>query len=130
MVESPVFSIDYPIIPCPPLSYSNIPKLKAHTSITKSFKIRAVVAVSALTKDQTVGVQSGVKHKPGRLKRVFFLDVNPLCYKGSTPSLHSFAHWLSLFFSQVSITDPVIAVILSLPISLSLHTHTHIVFDM
>lgn len=44
-------------------------------------------------------------------KRVFFLDVNPICYDGSTPSLHSFAHWISLFFSEVSLTDPVIAVI-------------------
>ncbi|KAG9444095.1 hypothetical protein H6P81_015435 [Aristolochia fimbriata] len=49
--------------------------------------------------------------KGGRKQRVFFLDVNPLCYEGSTPSLHSFAHWLSLFFSQVSLTDPVIAVL-------------------
>ncbi|XP_059280303.1 uncharacterized protein LOC132034086 isoform X2 [Lycium ferocissimum] len=46
-----------------------------------------------------------------RKKRVFFLDVNPICYKGSIPSLQSFAHWISLFFSQVSLTDPVIAVI-------------------
>ncbi|KAI3685231.1 hypothetical protein L6452_34469 [Arctium lappa] len=44
-------------------------------------------------------------------KRVFFLDVNPICYDGSTPSLHSFAHWISLFFSQVSLTDPVVAVV-------------------
>lgn len=43
-------------------------------------------------------------------KRVFFLDVNPLCYTGSTPSLHSFGHWVSLFFQQVSLSDPVIAV--------------------
>ena len=43
-------------------------------------------------------------------KRVFFLDVNPLCYNGSTPSLHSFGHWVSLFFEQVSLSDPVIAV--------------------
>nr|GEY71585.1 5'-3' exonuclease [Tanacetum cinerariifolium] len=44
-------------------------------------------------------------------ERVFFLDVNPICYNGSKPSLESFAHWISLFFSQVSLTDPVIAVI-------------------
>lgn len=50
------------------------------------------------------------KEKRASKKRVFFLDVNPLCYAGSTPSLHSFAHWISLFFSQVSLTDPVIAV--------------------
>lgn len=48
--------------------------------------------------------------KLSRKRRVFFLDVNPLCYKGSTPSLDSFAHWISLFFSQVSLNDPVVAV--------------------
>ncbi|XP_051139176.1 uncharacterized protein LOC127256978 [Andrographis paniculata] len=46
-----------------------------------------------------------------RKERVFFLDVNPLCYKGSTPSLRSFAHWISLFFSRVSLNEPVIAVL-------------------
>ncbi|XP_047341649.1 DNA polymerase I [Impatiens glandulifera] len=46
-----------------------------------------------------------------KTKRVFFLDVNPLCYDGNNPSLHNFAHWISLFFSQVSHSDPVIAVI-------------------
>lgn len=51
------------------------------------------------------------KTKKKKKKRVFFLDVNPICYDGSTPSLHSFAHWISLFFSQVSLTDPVIAVV-------------------
>lgn len=44
-------------------------------------------------------------------ERVFFLDVNPLCYKGSNPSLRAFATWISLFFSQVSLNHPVIAVI-------------------
>ncbi|KAL9245498.1 hypothetical protein vseg_019143 [Gypsophila vaccaria] len=44
-------------------------------------------------------------------KRVFFLDVNPLCYNGSRPSLDSFLNWVSLFFSQVSLFHPVIAVI-------------------
>ncbi|KAG5544666.1 hypothetical protein RHGRI_017190 [Rhododendron griersonianum] len=52
-----------------------------------------------------------IEKKRRRRRRVFFLDVNPLCYKGSTPSLLSFAHWISLFFSQVSLADPVIAVI-------------------
>ncbi|KZV51587.1 hypothetical protein F511_10540 [Dorcoceras hygrometricum] len=46
-----------------------------------------------------------------RKRRVFLLDVNPLCYKGSAPSLESFAHWISIFFSQVSLNDPVIAVL-------------------
>ncbi|KAL0314203.1 UNVERIFIED_CONTAM: DNA polymerase I [Sesamum angustifolium] len=49
--------------------------------------------------------------KMSRKGRVFFLDVNPLCYNGSSPSLHAFAHWISLFFSQVSLNDPVIAVL-------------------
>ncbi|KAK4784567.1 hypothetical protein SAY86_018935 [Trapa natans] len=42
--------------------------------------------------------------------RVFFLDVNPLCYEGSRPSLSNFGHWISIFFSQVCHSDPVIAV--------------------
>ncbi|KAJ8493448.1 hypothetical protein OPV22_015169 [Ensete ventricosum] len=44
-------------------------------------------------------------------RRVFFLDVNPLCFDGSRPSLRSFARWLDLFFSEVSLRDPVIAVL-------------------
>lgn len=42
--------------------------------------------------------------------RVFFLDVNPLCFDGSQPSLRSFSRWVDLFFSRVSLRDPVIAV--------------------
>lgn len=60
-----------------------------------------------LAKDETFG---NSKEKRISKKRLFFLDVNPLCYAGATPSLHSFGHWISLFFSQVSLTDPVIAV--------------------
>lgn len=44
-------------------------------------------------------------------KRVFFLDVNPLCYQGSKPCLRTFARWIALFFSDVCHDDPVIAVI-------------------
>ncbi|XP_065848173.1 uncharacterized protein [Euphorbia lathyris] len=51
------------------------------------------------------------KERSTSKKRVFFLDVNPLCYAGSTPSLRAFADWISLFFSQVSLSDPVIAVL-------------------
>lgn len=47
---------------------------------------------------------------PKKTRRMFFLDVNPLCYAGSKPILHSFARWVSLFFNQVSLSDPVIAV--------------------
>ena len=49
------------------------------------------------------------KHLKGK-PRVFFLDVNPLCYEGAVPSLRSFARWLALFFDEVSLRDPVIAV--------------------
>ncbi|KAI4387948.1 hypothetical protein MLD38_000331 [Melastoma candidum] len=45
-----------------------------------------------------------------RKRRVFFLDVNPLCYDGKTPSLRSFGYWISLFLSRVAIEDPVVAV--------------------
>ncbi|CAJ1947878.1 unnamed protein product [Sphenostylis stenocarpa] len=62
--------------------------------------------------DQTRGGQPLSEKK----NRVFFLDVNPLCYEGSKPSLHSFGRWLSLFLSQVSLTDPVIAVISLTPL--------------
>ncbi|XLQ98452.1 hypothetical protein HN51_053146 [Arachis hypogaea] len=56
--------------------------------------------------NQTVG-----GHNKEKKKRAFFLDVNPLCYEGSKPILNSFLRWLSLFLSQVSHTDPVIAVV-------------------
>ncbi|XP_039812964.1 DNA polymerase I-like isoform X3 [Panicum virgatum] len=42
--------------------------------------------------------------------RVFFLDVNPLCFRGSQRSLSAFARWLALFFAHVSLRDPVVAV--------------------
>lgn len=38
------------------------------------------------------------------------MDVNPLCYSGSTPSLRSFGFWVSLLLRRVSLADPVIAV--------------------
>lgn len=94
----------------------------------KLWKLRAPAADLSGTLTQTVGGQlmqhvnnnfescsevnesEIIEKKRRRRRRVFFLDVNPLCYKGSTPSLLSFAHWISLFFSQVSLVDPVIAV--------------------
>jgi hypothetical protein len=42
--------------------------------------------------------------------RVFLLDVNPICFRGSQRSLGAFARWLALFFSHVSLRDPVVAV--------------------
>ncbi|KAJ8769720.1 hypothetical protein K2173_005366 [Erythroxylum novogranatense] len=63
------------------------------------------------TRSETCGPYESKISKSSGKKRVFFLDVNPLCYVGSKPSLHPFYHWISLFFSQVSLTDPVIAVL-------------------
>ncbi|KAJ4747768.1 5'-3' exonuclease [Rhynchospora pubera] len=50
------------------------------------------------------------KHLTGK-KRIYFLDVNPLCFNGSRPCMKSFAYWVGLFFSKVSHRDPVIAVL-------------------
>ncbi|ONH90470.1 hypothetical protein PRUPE_8G055700 [Prunus persica] len=82
-------------------------------------KISGVVASSSSTFSTSSGFGSKQKVDDGQVllpkktskKRVFFLDVNPLCYEGSKPSLQSFAHWVSLFFNQVSLSDPVIAVV-------------------
>ncbi|CAL5333554.1 unnamed protein product [Camellia sinensis] len=110
-------------------SLSLLPSNLRTTSTTTPWKFRAAVAVfsspSPGSLNQTVGgrslepsndksVNNGEPNESQwkkKKRRVFFLDVNPLCYNGSTPSLHSFAHWISLFFSRVSLTDPVIAVI-------------------
>ncbi|CAL9116001.1 unnamed protein product, partial [Musa acuminata var. zebrina] len=64
--------------------------------------------LGAAVASQSVGNSS--KQLAGK-RRVFFLDVNPLCFDGSRPSLRSFARWLDLFFSEVSLRDPVIAVL-------------------
>ncbi|CAK7323578.1 unnamed protein product [Dovyalis caffra] len=86
---------------------------------TKTRKLGSVFATSSTSSNKTIGEElwprsepfGNNKEKRTSKKRVFFLDVNPLCYAGSTPSLHSFGYWISLFFSQVSLTDPVIAVL-------------------
>ncbi|EOY17510.1 hypothetical protein QUC31_001498 [Theobroma cacao] len=111
----------------PLLSISNT-KLRSKTTKfitlkTNTWKIRAVIESSFSSSvfgsfHQTVGGQvlpeRGCSEKDivksKNKKRVFFLDVNPLRYVGSKPSFQSFRHWVSLFFSQVSLTDPVIAV--------------------
>ncbi|CAH8311692.1 unnamed protein product [Eruca vesicaria subsp. sativa] len=64
------------------------------------------------TEDIGKEVRHGISEESRKKKkRVFFLDVSPLCYEGNKPSSHAFGHWLALFFSQVSFTDPVIAVL-------------------
>ncbi|KAL5558484.1 hypothetical protein UlMin_034695 [Ulmus minor] len=87
-------------------------KTRIENTTKVKWKISAAVTSSGFY-NQTVGGQVLAKTvaKNTAKKRVFFLDVNPLCYAGSTPSLHSFANWISLFFDQVSVDDPVIAVV-------------------
>ncbi|OQU87964.1 hypothetical protein SORBI_3003G373300 [Sorghum bicolor] len=57
-----------------------------------------------------LSVRDGSPSKPTK-PRVFFLDVNPLCFRGSQRSLGAFARWLALFFAHVSLRDPVVAVL-------------------
>ncbi|KAG8054571.1 hypothetical protein GUJ93_ZPchr0001g30188 [Zizania palustris] len=61
------------------------------------------------SRKQPAGREGGPA-KPAK-PRVFFLDVNPLCFRGSQRSLGAFARWLALFFSHVSLRDPVVAVL-------------------
>ncbi|MQL88307.1 hypothetical protein Taro_020853 [Colocasia esculenta] len=62
-------------------------------------------------KDRHGGDGGGGAVATTKPSRVFLLDVNPICYEGARPNLYFFARWLSLFFSQVSVRDPVIAVL-------------------
>ncbi|KAL4559223.1 hypothetical protein LXL04_031357 [Taraxacum kok-saghyz] len=108
-----------------PTTLRSAPSFRRTKLVTKPSA--ALTASSSQTEGRTLGgLLLQRKHVPNEVKRdydnndnnviikkkkrVFFLDVNPICYDGSTPSLHSFAHWISLFFSEVSLTDPVIAV--------------------
>lgn len=75
------------------------------SSSTETF--RRTYYGQVLKKDVLSGINEEIRKKN---KRVFFLDVSPLCYEGNKPSSQAFGHWISLFFSQVSLTDPVIAV--------------------
>ncbi|GLJ49453.1 hypothetical protein SUGI_1047420 [Cryptomeria japonica] len=43
-------------------------------------------------------------------KRVFLVDVHPLCYVVNQPQPSAFIHWITLLFSSVTINDPIIAV--------------------
>lgn len=129
---STLFHIKPCVSPSQPISSSN-GKPRTEITFSKSWKkINATFASSLSTSTstsgshyQTLGGQVSLKsvYKNTGKKRVFFLDVNPLCYAGSTPSLHSFAHWVSLFFSQVGLNDPVIAVSLLSLSSLSLYIY-------
>ncbi|XP_006645096.1 5'-3' exonuclease [Oryza brachyantha] len=62
------------------------------------------------SRKQLVG-RDGAPAKPAAKPRVFFLDVNPICFRGSQRSLSAFARWLALFFAHVSLRDPVVAVL-------------------
>lgn len=96
--------------------FKSISSIKPRKTTTKAQALEAKTATIVF--NQTVGGQllgkadccTNYTEKSKSKKRVFFLDVNPLCYEGSTPSLQSFVRWISLFFDQVSRNDPVIAV--------------------
>ncbi|KAJ9167135.1 hypothetical protein P3X46_021806 [Hevea brasiliensis] len=108
------------------ISTGNLRRKTRGTKLAKSCKAWKLIAAASASSssssgsfNRTVGEQlfrgneiSGNKKERSKSKkRVFFLDVNPLCYAGSTPSLDFFGYWISLFFSQVSLSDPVIAVL-------------------
>lgn len=107
--------------PLPPVSFScrtskfeTAAATKTNAKKREAWKLGVITASASVsgTVNQTARghlVTESEAKKTGQ-KRVFFLDVNPLCYAGSTPSLRSFGRWVSLFFSQVSLSDPVIAV--------------------
>lgn len=79
------------------------PRLKFPTYSTSSLSTPRKLAATA----------SGGNNPPQEhvcRKRVFFLDMNSICYEGSRPSLDAFVRWISLFFTQVSLNDPLIAV--------------------
>lgn len=99
------------------LSFScRTPKFEIKTNKTwktQAVKLGAITASASISGSgslNSTACEQLVSENDAKKKRVFFLDVNPLCYVGSTPSLRSFGHWVSLFFSQVSHSDPVIAV--------------------
>ncbi|XP_006351158.1 5'-3' exonuclease [Solanum tuberosum] len=105
-------STHHPVLVSPLKQQRNLLKLSPLFCSSSSSHSHPVVQDPILQQgNEPFGKSRDTHYKNSRKKRVFFLDVNPICYKGSIPSLQSFAHWISLFFSQVSLTDPVIAVI-------------------
>ncbi|XP_072999788.1 uncharacterized protein [Typha latifolia] len=92
-------------LPAVPARVKSLPsRLPAHASLLSSSSLQSTRGAEV----------SPLRHFDKHLKskpRVFFLDVNPLCYNGAQRSLRSFATWVELFFSQVSLRDPVIAVL-------------------
>ncbi|XP_077241450.1 5'-3' exonuclease family protein [Tasmannia lanceolata] len=100
-----------------PLTSSNISD-QPFSSLPRRIRVRASSQNTVFTggvggglPHQGIQQQSKSHNNNKRNARLFFLDVNPICYNGSKPSLRSFAHWLSLFFSQVTHRDPIIAVL-------------------
>lgn len=98
----------------PTLSFPYNHKWSTKPPLTCNKKLRLFTSVVSSTPQSIAEQESPIPGnsvgKPKTKERVFFLDVNPICYKGSSPNLQSFAHWISLFFSQVSLNHPVIAV--------------------
>ncbi|KDP38320.1 hypothetical protein JCGZ_05385 [Jatropha curcas] len=124
--QATLYSESHCIFPSASLSISTVRHLrkkKRGTKAINTYKVQTTGSVASFCSsaafDQTAGgpllpvseICRNSKEKSTSKKRVFFLDANPLCYAGSTPSLESFGCWISLFFSQVSLSDPVIAVL-------------------
>ncbi|CAL4946360.1 unnamed protein product [Urochloa decumbens] len=86
------------------------PAATASSSPSTSTSAISNVPPSARHSRKQLAGRDGAPSKPTK-PRVFFLDVNPLCFRGSQRSLSAFARWLALFFAHVSLRDPVVAVL-------------------
>ncbi|KQK10839.1 uncharacterized protein LOC100839076 isoform X2 [Brachypodium distachyon] len=92
----------------PPIRLSASPSTESSPSTSAVSGQR--LPPSARHSREHLGGRNNVPARPSK-GRVFFLDVNPICFRGSQRSLGAFARWLSLFFAHVSLRDPVVAVL-------------------
>ncbi|KAJ7543239.1 hypothetical protein O6H91_09G030500 [Diphasiastrum complanatum] len=76
----------------------------------RRFRAHATQTVDAGQSEQTECSTAFLQDGRKRRKRVFLVDVHPLCYEGSKPSARAFVEWIRLLLSQVTHEDPVIAV--------------------
>ncbi|RCV28346.1 hypothetical protein SETIT_5G398500v2 [Setaria italica] len=95
---------------CRPLRLFATPAATASSSPSTSASAVSSALPSARRIRKHLAGRDGAPSKPTK-PRVFFLDVNPLCFRGSQRSLNAFARWLALFFAHVSLRDPVVAVL-------------------
>ncbi|CAH9083695.1 unnamed protein product [Cuscuta epithymum] len=97
-----------------PLPYSQHPLIFTPTAeprLKPNFpKLKSSYSYDNNNQTEKSSARRGLHYHSSR-KRVFFLDVNPLCYNEGTWSFQYFAHWISLFLADVSNGEPVVAVI-------------------